>query len=117
MSNNIIHRDLKPSNILIILAKKKAMYFNKDLDELEYFNPKKSVAKIFFNVFNEKNYLNDSKYIDGENFVKLVKEINIEKNEKFELTLVFEKKPTLIRNIKIISSIILILVGGYLLSN
>ena len=100
--NNRLRVDyIKPSNILIILAKKKAMYFNKDLDELEYFNPRKSVAKIFFNIFNQKNYLSDSKFLDGENFVKLVKEIDIEKNEKFELTLIFEKKPTLIRGIKI----------------
>ena len=93
----------KPSNILIILAKNKAMYFNKDLNELEYFNPKKTAAKVFFDIFNKKNYFIDSKFINEKNFIKVKKEISLNKDEKFELVLVFEKNPTIIRNIKIIN--------------
>ena len=93
----------KPSNILIILAKNKAMYFNKDLNELEYFNPKKTAAKVFFDIFNKKNYFIDSKFINEKNFIKIKKEISLNKDEKFELVLVFEKNPTIIRNIKIIN--------------
>ena len=43
-----------PSRIELIIAKNKAMYFNKDLKEVEYFNPKKTMADIFFRVFNDE---------------------------------------------------------------
>ena len=41
----------KPSQIVIIVAKNKAMYFNKDLEEVEYFNPDKTIAIVFYDVF------------------------------------------------------------------
>tara|TARA_Y100001970_G_C14254413_1_gene874165 strand:+ start:6249 stop:6845 length:597 start_codon:yes stop_codon:yes gene_type:complete len=100
--NNRLRVDYtKPSNILIILAKNKGMYFNKDLDELEYFNPKKSIAEIFFDIFNQKNYFIDAKFLSENNYIKLNKKIIVDKDEKFELILIFEKNPTLLRNIKI----------------
>ena len=37
-----------PSKILIILEKDKAMYYNYDLDEDEFFNPKDTAAWFFF---------------------------------------------------------------------
>ena len=37
-----------PSNIIIIVAENKAMYFNQDLEEVQYFNPHKSIANILF---------------------------------------------------------------------
>ena len=37
-----------PSNIIFILKNNKAMYFNIDLEEVEYFNTKNSIADIFF---------------------------------------------------------------------
>ena len=40
-----------PSNIIFVLKDNKAMYFNVDLEEVEYFNTKNSIADIFFNVF------------------------------------------------------------------
>ena len=38
----------EPSNIVFILKNNKAMYFNVDLEEVEYFNTKNSIADIFF---------------------------------------------------------------------
>ena len=32
------------------------MYFNQDLEEVQYFNPRKSIAKIFFQIFFDNNF-------------------------------------------------------------
>ena len=93
----------KPTKILIILDKNKAMYFNKDLNEVEYFNPKKTVAKIFFDIFNQKNFFFNSELFTEKNMYKLKKKVILENEEEFEIIIVFEKNPTLIRNIKIVS--------------
>ena len=42
---------VSPTKIKIILDKNKAMYLNYDLKEIEYFNPKKTPAKIVFDIF------------------------------------------------------------------
>ena len=38
----------EPSNIVFILKNNKAMYYNVDLEEVEYFSTKNSIADIFF---------------------------------------------------------------------
>ena len=90
-----------PKKILIILAEDKAMYFNKDLEELEYFNPQKNQAKIFFDIFFKKNYFENSSFSEKEKVIELDKKIYLEGGEFIELKIIFEKKPTLIRKIEI----------------
>ena len=92
---------ISPKKILIILAEDKAMYFNKDLEELEYFNPQKNQAKIFFDIFFKKNYFENSLFSEKEKVVELNKKIFLEGSEVIDLKIIFEKKPTLIRKIEI----------------
>ena len=40
-----------PTNIIIIIAKNKAMYYNQDLEEVQYFDPQNSAAGIFIKKF------------------------------------------------------------------
>ena len=42
---------------IAIIDKNKAMYFNEDLQEIEYFNPKNSIADYFYQIFNNQ-YIN-----------------------------------------------------------
>ena len=42
---------IKPSKITIILSESKAMYFNHNLDEVEYFNPTKTIGNVFYQIF------------------------------------------------------------------
>ena len=49
----------KPSNIIFILKNDKAMYFNVDLQEVEYFNTKNSIADIFFDVFYDEEFFRE----------------------------------------------------------
>ena len=50
-----------PAKILIVLDRNKAMYYNYDLDEDEFFDPKDTSAWFFFEIFNNLEFLLDSK--------------------------------------------------------
>ena len=92
---------LSPTKILIIISKNKAMYFNQDLEEVDYFNPKKSLAGIFFDIFYEGNFLNNAKINEIDNALVISKSIQMNKNEKIALDVYFEKNPISLRKIKI----------------
>ena len=62
----------EPSNIVFILKNNKAMYFNVDLEEVEYFNTKNSIADIFFNVFYDEEFFFNSTIIEKENTLEIV---------------------------------------------
>ena len=89
-----------PSNIIFILKNNKAMYFNVDLEEVEYFNTKNSIADIFFNVFYDKKFFYNSKIIEKKNTIEIKKIISTSE-EKREIFIFFEKNPLLIKQIKI----------------
>ena len=76
------------------------MYFNVDLEEVEYFNTKNSIADIFFNVFYDKKFFYNSKIIEKENTIEIKKIISTNE-EKREILIFFEKNPLLIKQIKI----------------
>ena len=69
---------LSPSKIIFVIKKNKAMYFNVDLSEVQYFNPKKTVAEFFFNLFYKKNFLDDAEITLDKNHFSLKKNIIIE---------------------------------------
>ena len=89
-----------PSNIVFILKDNKAMYFNVDLEEVEYFGTKNSVADIFFNVFYEEEFFSNSKIVEKKNTIE-IKKIVSTNEENVEVLLYFEKNPLLIKQIKI----------------
>ena len=89
---------LQPSSIEIILAKNKAMYFNKDLQEVEYFNPNKTIAKIFYEVFNNELFFTDANLKSKNAFSILEKDIVID-DIKYKIDILFENKPLIIRKV------------------
>ena len=76
------------------------MYYNVDLEEVEYFNTKNSIADIFFNVFYDKDFFNNSKIVEKKNTIE-IKKIVSTNEENVEVLLYFEKNPLLIKQIKI----------------
>ena len=94
---------LRPNNIILILDKKKAMYYNVDLQEIEYFNPKNSLAIVFYNIFFDKDIMLKSKFEENKSFSIITKKI-IEKEEEIVLKLYFEKVPAILRKIEIYSN-------------
>jgi len=90
----------EPSNIIFVLKNNKAMYFNVDLEEVEYFNTKNSIADIFFKVFYDEKFFYNSTIIEKKNTIEIKKTIIANEEEK-EILIFFEKNPLIIKQIKI----------------
>ena len=92
---------LSPSKILIVLDEDKAMYYNYELEEDEFFNPKNTNAWFFYDIFRNPNFFEDSK-------IKLKnKEIILEKSgfdntqTKYLINVYFENNPVVLRKIEV----------------
>tara|TARA_B100000029_G_C17522576_1_gene940456 strand:+ start:558 stop:1181 length:624 start_codon:yes stop_codon:yes gene_type:complete len=101
LKNNRLRIDYEtPNNIIIIVKKNNAMYFNVDLEEVQYFNPKNTIAEIFFELFYDSDFFNDAIIISQENSYMLTKNYII-KDQKNQIEIFFEKTPLIIRKIKV----------------
>ena len=90
----------KPTQIIFVIKDSNAMYYNVDLKEVEYFNPKNTIAKIFFDFFYDKNFLEGFKFNNENNSFNLIKRIKI-KDEINNIKIIFEKSPIKLRKIEI----------------
>jgi len=90
----------EPSNIEFVIKKNSAMYFNKNLGEVQYFNTKKNNTKIFFDLFNDINFLDNAKFFFSDNVFHFSKIIDIA-NESNLIKIFFEESPIRLRKIKI----------------
>ena len=89
-----------PSKITIVMDQDKAMYVNYDLREVQYFNPQNSAAGVFINIF-KNNFFLDGANIDIKNKNILLKKEGEIDNDNFTLLILFEKKPNILRKIKL----------------
>ena len=92
-----------PTQIVFVIKDGNAMYYNHDLKEVEYFNPKNTVAKIFFDFFYDKKFLEGIKFNNENNSFDFVKKIKI-KDEVNNIKIIFEKSPIKLRKIEISNS-------------
>tara|TARA_B100000886_G_scaffold229024_1_gene159703 strand:+ start:498 stop:1079 length:582 start_codon:yes stop_codon:yes gene_type:complete len=92
---------LSPSKILIVLDEDKAMYYNYELEEDEFFNPKNTNAWFFYDIFRNPYFFKDSKIAVKD------KEIIIKKNGvdsekvKYLINVYFENSPIILRKIEV----------------
>tara|TARA_B100001057_G_scaffold470098_1_gene531124 strand:+ start:4168 stop:4758 length:591 start_codon:yes stop_codon:yes gene_type:complete len=91
----------KPSEILIILYKKKGMYFNYELEEDEYFDPKDTPARFFYDIFFNLDFFNNAELIEKNNSIVLKKMGNID-SDGFTLEIFFEDNPLIIRRVELL---------------
>ena len=93
---------LTPTKILIVLDSDKAMYYNYDLEEVEFFDPKNTNAWFFYDIFRNPDFFKDSSIKEKNN------ELIIEKNgvdddqRNFKIKVYFEKKPLVLRSVEVI---------------
>ena len=92
-----------PTQIVFVIKDSNAMYYNLDLKEVEYFNPKNTIAMIFFDFFYNKKFLEDIEFNDENNSIDFVKNIKI-KDEINNIKIIFEKSPVKLRKIEISNS-------------
>ena len=89
-----------PSKILIILDENKAMYYNYDLDEDEFFNPKDTSAWFFFEIFKNPNFFLKSEIRTKEKNTLIVNHGKFDE-ENNELIIYFEENPMVLRKIEL----------------
>ncbi len=87
-----------PTKITIILDNDKAMYYNKELEEDEFFNPKDTNAWFFYDIFKNPEFFNDSKLLSESNTLILNKKGKHEQID-YKIKIFFENNPLLIRKI------------------
>ena len=87
-----------PSKILIILDKNKAMYYNHDLNEDEFFDPNDTSASYFFDIFFNPSFFLDAKIVEKNNYLELLKK-GLNNQQTYEIKILFENNPFVIRKI------------------
>jgi len=92
-----------PTNLIFVLKENKGMYFNTELQEVQYFNPKHTIAKFFIDLFNNENYLSNSKTIRKKGYFYIQKEIQLEETV-YEVKIYFEEKPLQLRKLEIVNN-------------
>ena len=86
-----------PTKILIILAEDKAMYYDYELEEDEFFNPKNTNAWFFYDIFRNPYFFEDGK-VEVKNKELLLEKKGIDNEEKnFVIRVLFEKQPLILR--------------------
>ena len=92
-----------PTKILIILGENKAMYYDYELEEDEFFNPKNTNAWFFYDIFRNPIFFDDSLIREKDNELIFEKRV-VGDEEKFYLIKVyFEKRPLVLRAIEVIN--------------
>ena len=90
---------LAPTKITIILTNNKAMFYNHDLFELEYFNPKETLGNVFYNIFYNNNFFKDIKIYNKKSYVVIEKFVFLNE-EQSKIIIYFEKKPFILKKIE-----------------
>ena len=91
-----------PEKIVIILSKDKAMYYNYELEEDEFFNPKNTNAWFFYDIFRNPNFFENSQISIINNELILEKMGVDNEGKNFTLRVLFEKSPLVLRAVEII---------------
>ena len=80
------------------MSKNKAMYYDYELEEDEFFDPKNTSAWFFFDIFNNPNLLIKSKISKKNNYL-IIKKEGINELGSYQMNIHFEDSPLLIRKI------------------
>ena len=94
----------KPVKILIILDENKAMYYNYELEEDEFFNPKSTNAWFFYDIFRNPLFFEDASIEFKDKQLTLEKYgVDMEDREYF-IKIYFENNPLVLRKVEVRSS-------------
>ena len=91
-----------PTEILIILDENKAMYYNYELDEDEFFNPQSTNAWFLYDIFNNPYFLEKSLIKNKDNQLIIQKNDMDNEENKYTIKIFFEKNPLVLRKLEVI---------------
>ncbi len=89
-----------PNKILIILDEDKAMYYDYELEEDEFFDPKNTSSWFFFDIFKNPNFFRHSVIVDEGNYL-IIKKNGFNENYNYKIKITFENNPMIIRKINL----------------
>ena len=91
-----------PTKLLIVMDSDKAMYYNYDLEEDEFFNPRNTNAWFFYDVFRNPLFFADSS-IKEENNELIIEKTGVDNDQRvFLIKVYFEKNPLVLRGVEIL---------------
>tara|TARA_Y100000590_G_scaffold265062_1_gene297879 strand:- start:11304 stop:11903 length:600 start_codon:yes stop_codon:yes gene_type:complete len=91
---------IKPTNIIFVVKKNRAMYFNKDLEEVRYFNPENSILDILDSLFEiDKLAEEDYKISRDNNVITIFMDTEIT-DEIINYKIIFQNNPIALKKIK-----------------
>ncbi len=93
---------LSPTKILIILGEEKAMYYNYELEEDEFFNPKNTNAWFIYDIFRNPLFFEDGFIEVKKNQLIMEKRGVVNEDINFLIRVYFEKNPLVLRGIEVI---------------
>ena len=91
-----------PTKILIILDKDKAMYYDYELEEDEFFDPKNTNAWFLYQLFRSPNFLKDSLFKLKDNEIILKKTGVDSKQNNYSIKIFFENNPLILRKVEVL---------------
>ncbi len=91
-----------PTKILIILGANKAMYYDYELEEDEFFNPKNTNAWFFYDIFRDPLFFEDGIIEVNNNEILLEKKGTDNEENNFVIKVLFEKNPLVLRGIEVV---------------
>ena len=91
-----------PEKLTIILSKKKGMYINHDLEEVEFFKTKRSYIKFFFDIFYTKNNTQNMNIKLSDQQIEINEKMQID-NKFIKISFIYENEPIKLRRLEIIS--------------
>ena len=90
-----------PTKILIILDEDKAMYYDYELEEDEFFNPKNTNAWFFYDIFRNPDFFDDSSMELKNNELILEKRGFDNEEKNFLIRVYFEENPMVLRAVEV----------------
>ena len=92
---------LYPEKILIILDQDKAMYYNYELEEDEFFNPQNTNAWFFYDIFRNPLFFEDGTTVLKNNELILEKKGVYNEEKSFHIRVYFENNPLVLRAVEV----------------
>ena len=101
LKNNRIRIEYSsPNNIVFVLKQNKVMFFNKDLQEVQYFNPKDTLGQFFLDLFNKEKFLSTTNITHKIGYLYITKEVYLDEI-LHTINIYFEKNPIQLRKIEV----------------
>ncbi len=101
-----------PKKLTFVLSQKKGMYVNHALKEVQYFDTKKNIIKVFFKILTGNDFFESSDIQVLNKEILIEKYFEIDKN-LYKTQIIYENNPLKLRKIKVLENNNILEVGFF----